>query len=217
MVSIGQFILAVVVAIRRILPATLPRGRVAAWSLPDGFPPECTHSTVRIFPNNVLPCLVVHQQNSRTTHGMSQPPLPTTHFLFDTNENPLNHLTPSKQRLVAISVRYKFRHFARSPFRTSFARRTAWGQSSLQAISRPAAHRAASRHSSLVTHHCASHRISNRETPELEPNVTRRKQTLAPRSNRQKMHSWKNPFSASDSPTQSTSHKSQATTHTPRP
>ena len=177
--------------------------------------PECTHSIVRIFPNNVLPCPVVHQQNSRTTHGMSQPPLPTTHFLFDTNENPLNHLTPSKQRLVAISVRYKFRHFARSPFRTSFARRTAWGHSSLQGISRPTDHRTASRHSSLVTHHCASDCISNRETPELEPNVTLRKQTLAPHSNRQKMHSRKNPFSASDSLTQSTKHKPQVTNHGP--
>jgi hypothetical protein len=179
--------------------------------------PKCTHSTVRIFPNNVLPCPVVHQQNSRTTHGMIQPPLPTTYFLFDTNENPLNHLTPSKQRLVAISARYKFRRFARSPFRNSFARRAASGHSPLQAISRPTAHLASYRHSSLVAHLCASHCISNRETPELEPNVTRRKQTLAPRSNCQKMHSWKNPFSASDSPTQSTSHKSQVTTHTPRP
>src|SRR5271169_5787858 len=121
MVSIGQFILAVVVAIRRILPATLPRGRVAAWSLPDGFPPECTHSTVRIFSNNVLPCPVVHQQNSRTTHRMNQLPLRTQHFLIATNENPLNFVTPSKQRAVAISNRYEWSHSAHSLIRNFFA------------------------------------------------------------------------------------------------
>jgi len=41
--------------------------------------PECTRSTVRIFPNNVLPCPVVHQQNSRTTHGMTQLPFRSSH------------------------------------------------------------------------------------------------------------------------------------------
>src|SRR5580704_5710398 len=103
---------------------------------------ECTHSIVRIFPNNVLPCPVVHQQYSRTTHGMNQPPLPTAHFLFDTNENPLNYLTPSKQRLVAISTRYKFGLFSRSLFRHSFARSAASRHSS-RALG----------HGSLVTTH----------------------------------------------------------------
>src|SRR5271154_6558472 len=104
--------------------------------------PECTHSIVRIFPNNVLPCPVVHQQNSRTTHGMSQPPLPTTHFLFDTNKNPLRFLTPSEQRPIAISILYKFSLFVRSPFGNSFVRRAASSHLSLVTWS-----------TSLATHH----------------------------------------------------------------
>ena len=109
---------------------------------------QCTHSTVRIFSNNVLACPVVHQQNSRTAYGMNQPPLGTAQFLFDTNENPLSFLTPSKQRLIAISIRckfltpskqrpigisirYKFRLFAQSPFRNSLARRAASRRSPL--------------------------------------------------------------------------------------
>jgi hypothetical protein len=109
---------------------------------------DCTHSTVRIFPNNVLPCPVVHQQNSRTTYGMNHPPLRTAQFLFDTNEDPFSFLTPSKQRPIAISIRYKFltpskqrvrpfsirykfRLFAQSPFRNSFARRGASRRSPL--------------------------------------------------------------------------------------
>ena len=175
--------------------------------------PECPHSTVRIFPDNVLPCPVVHQQNTRTTHRMNQPPLRTAHFLFDTNENPLNYLTPSKHREVAISIRYKFGSFARSPFRNAFARRTASRHPSLKAIAQPAAAHPTSHHSSVVAYHCTSPCISNRQMPELERNVTYRKQKTALRSNRQKMHGWKNPFSACHRPAQSANHKSPITSH----
>jgi hypothetical protein len=57
--------------------------------------PECPHSTVRIFPNNVLPCPVVHQQNSRTTHGMNQPPLRSLHVPTATHPNSKRHVAHS--------------------------------------------------------------------------------------------------------------------------
>ena len=101
----------------------------------DSPAPQCTHSSVRIFPNNVLPWPVVHQQNSRTTHGMNQPPPRTTHFLFDTNANPFNSLSLAKHGALAVSVRYKFGLSPRSLFHTFFARP------------------ATSRQSPLVTHH----------------------------------------------------------------
>ncbi len=126
----------------------MPRRVIAAQPLPGCArelppPPRCTHSIVRIFPNNVLPCPVVHQQNSRTTHGMNQPPLRPAQFLFDTNGNPLSFLTPSKQRAVTVSIRYKFGITLRSPFRNSCARP------------------AVSSHSPLVTHHSSSHAWSS--------------------------------------------------------
>jgi hypothetical protein len=122
---------------------------------------------------------------------MNQPPPRTAYFLFDTKEDPLNYSTPSKPRRVAISVRYKSGLFARPVIRNLFAADSA--------SSRP----------SLVSYQC----ISSRQTPELKPNVTCRKQKTALRPNRQIMHGWKNPFSASDSLTQSMGHGSRITNH----
>jgi hypothetical protein len=122
---------------------------------------------------------------------MNQPPLRTAHFLFDTNANSLNFLTPSKQKAVAISIQYKLSLSARSLFRNSFARR------------------AASSHSSLA----ASHRISNRQSPRLERTATHRKQTPAPRPDRKFMHGLKNRISASPRFMPSTNHESQVTNH----
>ena len=58
-------------------------------------PPKCTHSIVRIFSHNVLPCPVVHQQNSRTTHGMNQPPFRSSQVRNATHPNSKHHLAHS--------------------------------------------------------------------------------------------------------------------------
>jgi len=156
--------------------------------------PECTHSTVRIFPNNVLPCPVVHQQNSRTAHGMNQPPLPTAHSLFDTNENPLNFLTPSKQRLIAIairckfltpskqrpigiSIRYKFRLFSRAAFRNSFACRAASTRSPLVTHRPPLV----TQTSSYAAHHRPTQSLAkySRKPTQLTENKQQRPKSIA--------------------------------------
>ena len=143
------------------------RRRRCAEALPDEFPPECTHSTVRIFPDNVLPCPVVHQRNSRTTHRMNQPPLRTAHFLFDTNENSLNFLTPTKQRALAISIRYKWSHFARSLIRNFFAHGFAFHQSSLATDHETI-------HQSLLTPLSHDHSSQTSRPPRRAPQAQRR-------------------------------------------
>ena len=156
--------------------------------------PECTHSTVRIFPNNVLPCPVVHQQNLRTTHGMTQPPPYAAHFLFNTNENPLNFLTPSKQRLIAIairckfptpskqrpigiSIRYKFRFFAPSPYRGLLA------QGAVSARSPLVTHhpRLVTRSSSFAAHHRPTQSLAkqNRKSTQLTENNQQQPKSIA--------------------------------------
>src|SRR5271166_6155592 len=67
--------------------------------------PQCTHSIVRIFPNNVLPCPVVHQQNSRTPHGMYQPPLRSSQVRTATHPNSTYRLIASRQ-LLEIDLTY---------------------------------------------------------------------------------------------------------------
>jgi Ulp1 family protease len=57
--------------------------------------PGCTHSIVRIFPGNVLPCPVIHQQNSRATHGMNQPPFRSSQVRIATHPNSKHQLAHS--------------------------------------------------------------------------------------------------------------------------
>ena len=59
--------------------------------------PGCTHSIVRIFPGNVLPCPVIHQQNSRTTHGMNQPPFRSSQVRTAAHPNSKHHLAPANR------------------------------------------------------------------------------------------------------------------------
>jgi hypothetical protein len=139
--------------------------------------PECTHSTVRIFPNNVLPCPVVHQQNLRTTHGMTQPPPYAAHFLFNTNENPLNFLTPSKQRPIGISIRYKFRLFAPSPYRGLLAQGAASARSPF-VTHHP---RLVTRSSSFAAHHRPTQSLAkqNRKSTQLTENNQQQPKSIA--------------------------------------
>jgi hypothetical protein len=72
--------------------------------------PQCTHSTVRIFSNNVLPCPVVRLQNSRTAHGMNQPPFRSPLVRTATQPNSThrlahpNHNSPLSPFLIGSSA-----------------------------------------------------------------------------------------------------------------
>lgn len=137
---------------------------------------------------------MVHHQNSRTTHGMNQPPLRTAQFLFDTNENPPNLLTPSKQRLIAIAIRckfltpskqrsigisiqYKFRLLPRSLYRGLLAEGAASARSPLVVHDLPLV----TRSSSFAAHHLPAQSLAkqNRKPTQLTENNHRPPKPIA--------------------------------------
>lgn len=158
------------------------------------------HTPIRNFSVNVLPCSVIHYDNSRATHGMNQPKLSI--LGFSCRKRSVTRLTrrcavsrplqAANRRQVTATIA-RICHFlldTNGPILPDAKRPSLRILSRTISLPHPCAAAVPSNRSSLATSHRLFHETLNRQPVRSEIALTPRKQTTVPRSNRQLSRSY---------------------------